>query len=112
MSNVIKQNARAGVVWEQGDDGRHRVTAGDEVLVETRVESLAQLTYDDAVVERDPARKMRERERARHGHRLAVSHVHRRKRAAVEENLRRPGAVWSEPRRPCVFRSAILSARG
>lgn|GEM_PF-4678068 len=64
MSNVIKQNARAGVVWEQGDDGRHRVTAGDEVLVETRVESLAQLTYDDAVVERDPARKMRERERA------------------------------------------------
>lgn len=58
-----KENARAGVTWEE-IDGRHRVTAGDEVLVETAVESLAKLTYDDAVQERDPAVKMRERERA------------------------------------------------
>lgn len=61
---IVKQNPRAGVVWEQGDDGKHRVLAGDEVLVETRVDSLAQMTYNEAVDERSPGRKLREAERA------------------------------------------------
>lgn len=62
--DVIKRNLRADVLWEQGDDGRHRVTAGGEVLVETAVDALAALTYDEALAERDPAKPLRERERA------------------------------------------------
>lgn len=61
---VIKQNIRADVLWEQGDDGRHRVLAGGRVLVETAVDALAELTYDEARSERDPAKERRERERA------------------------------------------------
>lgn len=61
---TIKENAKSGVVLTQGDDGRYRVLAHDEVLLETGVETLALLTYQEAVEERDPARVLRERERA------------------------------------------------
>lgn len=61
---VIKQHAKSGVTLAQDETGRYRVTAGDEVLVETGVESLALLTYQEAVDERDTAKATRERERA------------------------------------------------
>ncbi|GAA1740385.1 hypothetical protein GCM10009809_39890 [Isoptericola hypogeus] len=61
---VIRGNAKSGVALTRANDGRFQVLAGDEILVETRVESLAMITYDEAVRERDPAREARERERA------------------------------------------------
>lgn len=62
---IIKENRLSGVRWEKRDsDGWHVVSATDSVLVETPVETLAQITYDEAVAERDPARRRREAERA------------------------------------------------
>lgn len=61
---VIREHTRSGVQLVQLDDGKFAVIAGDQVLVETSVESLADLTYEDAVSERDPAKEIRARERA------------------------------------------------
>lgn len=61
---ILKESVRSGVLWEQDDDGKNVVRAGGDVLVETGVEALAKLIYDEAVLERDPARELRERERA------------------------------------------------
>lgn len=60
---ILKRNSRAGVVWERCGV-KHRVVAGGELLIETTVEAAAQITYEEAVRERDPAIKMREAERA------------------------------------------------
>lgn len=62
--NVIRENAKSGVRLVRQDDGRFVVLAGDEVLVETAVDTLATITYDEAVAERDPAKELRARERA------------------------------------------------
>lgn len=62
---LIKENKKAGVRWEKRDmDGKHVVTAGDDVLVETAVDTLAEMLYKEAVEQRDPAKEIRERERA------------------------------------------------
>lgn len=61
---ILKENPRADLRWEKREDGKHVVTAGDEVLVETVVESLAKITYEEAVEERDPAVKARKAARA------------------------------------------------
>lgn len=60
---IIKENPRAEVRWVE-EDGWHAVTAGSEVLVRTRVESLAKLTFEEAIESRDPARALLKRERA------------------------------------------------
>ncbi|MGO4956764.1 hypothetical protein ACTQ49_05745 [Luteococcus sp. Sow4_B9] len=60
--SVIKQNKLADVVWELVDD-RHIVRHGSEELTNTAVDSLAQITYDEAVEQFDPAREKRRRER-------------------------------------------------
>lgn len=62
--NVIRENAKSGVRLVRQDDGRFAVLAGDEVLVETAVDTLAAITYDEAVAERHPAKDLRARERA------------------------------------------------
>ena len=61
---VLRENAKSGVKLVRNDAGKYAVLAGDEVLVETGVESLATLTYDEAVEDRDPAKDIRARERA------------------------------------------------
>ncbi|WP_336670099.1 hypothetical protein [Tsukamurella sp. USMM236] len=61
---LIKEHDRAGVRWELSDEGKHVVTAAGEVLVITVVDTLAEMTYDEAIEERDPVRRLRERERA------------------------------------------------
>lgn len=40
------------------------VNRGDQVLVRTKVESLAQITFDEAAEESDPMRETRAKERA------------------------------------------------
>ena len=59
---VFKENTRAEVIWDCAE-GLHRVWVAGELVVETRVESLARAMFDEAVYERDPARLLRERER-------------------------------------------------
>lgn len=61
---TLRHNEKCDVALELDDDGRYRVIAGGEVLVETSVESLATVTYDEAVEDRDPAKELRRRERA------------------------------------------------
>ncbi len=61
---VLRENSKLGVRLCKAEDGKFIVQAGDEVLVQTAVESLAALTYDEAVQERDPAKELRARERA------------------------------------------------
>lgn len=62
--NVLRENLKSGVRLVRLDTGKFAVLAGDEVLVETGVETLATLTYDEAVADRNPAKEMRARERA------------------------------------------------
>lgn len=61
---VIRENTRSGVKLVRRPNGKLTVLAGDEVLVDTAVETLANLTYEEAVADRDPAKGRRERERA------------------------------------------------
>lgn len=88
---VVKENARADVLWETGDDGRHVVTAGGEVLVVTAVDTLAQMTYEEAVEERDPARLRRERERAHYDMQAVRSEAFERRAANARKKGGRGG---------------------
>ncbi|QLQ09271.1 MAG: hypothetical protein HZY75_01365 [Nocardioidaceae bacterium] len=61
---VVKENRRIDVRWVLHDDGKHEVTFGDQSLVVTAVETLARITYEETLVEHDPAKELRARERA------------------------------------------------
>lgn len=84
---TIKENPRAGVCWELGDDGKHTVAVSGEIVVHTAVESLARITYEEAVAERDPARRLREKERAHYDMQAARSESFARRAA----NARKKG---------------------
>lgn len=88
---VVKENARAHVRWEQGDDGKHVVTAAGEVLVATTVDTLARMTYEEAVKERDPARLRRERERAHYDMQAVRSEAFERRAANARKTGGRGG---------------------
>lgn len=88
---LVKENARANVRWEQGGDGKHVVTAGDEVLVVTAVDTLAKMTYEEAVEERAPARRRRERERAHYDMQAVRSEAFERRAANARKKGGRGG---------------------
>lgn len=83
--NVLRENAKSGVRLVRRDNGKFAVLAGDEVLVETAVESLATLTYDEAVAERDPAKELRARERAHYEMQAMRSESFARRAAAARK---------------------------
>lgn len=57
--------SRFGVELHLDGDGWYRVTRdNDHEVVRTRVESLAQINYDEAVEDADPKREARAKERA------------------------------------------------
>lgn len=58
---VVKENRRIDVRWVLHDDGKHEVTFGDQSLVVTAVETLARITYEETLVEHDPAKELRAR---------------------------------------------------
>lgn len=61
---ILRESTKSGVQLVRRGNGKFAVLAGEVVLVETAVESLADLTYNEAVAERDPAKELRARERA------------------------------------------------
>lgn len=62
---LVKENRLSKVRWEKRDnDGWHLIVADNTVVLETPVETLARITYEETVAERDPARRRREAERA------------------------------------------------
>jgi hypothetical protein len=58
---VVKKHRRCDVAIESDDNGAYRVVVEGEVRVETRVLTLAELTYAEAVDELDPAKEIRAR---------------------------------------------------
>lgn len=62
MSLVIR--SKRGVSLTKSGDGTFRVIADDRALVETKVESYAEIVFEEAVEDRDEARDRRLRERA------------------------------------------------
>lgn len=60
----IKRNKRADLSLMQLADGRYQVVSGGDVVLVTGVESLAQITYDELLEEKDPAKTVRANERA------------------------------------------------
>lgn len=51
-AQVLRQSKAAGVQLILTDDQRLKVVAGEEVLVDTKVASYAEIAYDEAVAER------------------------------------------------------------
>lgn len=49
---VLRHSKAAGVALVLTEDAKFQVRSGDEVLVETKVQSYAEIAYDEAVDER------------------------------------------------------------
>lgn len=62
MNEVIKE--RRGVALVKLSNGRFAVIADGEAIVDTSVESYAQIEFEEAVAARDTAKDRRDRERA------------------------------------------------
>lgn len=60
----VKQNTRYDLVWERLDDGTNVIRAGDEIICQTKVETLAQIDWDEYVQAHDPIER-----RSDHGRR-------------------------------------------
>lgn len=88
---IVRENNRAEVRWEKRDDGKHIVTAGGVVLVVTAVDTLAKVTYEEALAERDPARLLRARERAYYDMQAARSDSFERRTANARKKGGRGG---------------------
>ena len=88
---LLRENSRCDVTLSEKDDGRFVVMAGKEVLVETAVDTLAQIVFDEAVEERDPAREARARECAHYEMQLMRSESFARRTASARKKGGRGG---------------------
>lgn len=88
---IVRRNTRSDVTWEKRPDGKHIVTAGGEILVETSVDTLAKITYEEAVDERDPAKEVRRREQEHFDMQAARSDSFARRTANAQKKGGRGG---------------------
>lgn len=86
-----RRNVRADVALLVEPDGVFVVLAGEEVLVRTRVDTLATLVFDEAVEARDPSRATRARERAHYEMQAMRSESFARREASARKRGGRGG---------------------
>lgn len=83
MPQVLNEKVRYGLKLELGDDGVYRVIVGDEVTLESRVRSAAEIEFAEAVDTLSaPAREARSRELADFAARGVLAKANQAKAAA------------------------------